>query len=121
MARAHQLRAAGVVAFLRAQRADDRELFGMLGELGQVLAELQAGDVGFDLLELAAVGVVGLHVERVGLAGTAAHPQQDAMPAATRICATSAASAGSQPAQLVPNRPSPSERSTSRRWTSQQW
>ena len=85
MARAHQVRAAGVVAFLRAQRAHDRQLIGVLGQLRQVLAEPQPRNARREFFELAAVGVAGLHVERVGLARPAAHPEQDAMPVPARI------------------------------------
>ncbi len=63
----------------------DGQLVAHRRELGQVLADPQARHAGFDLLELAAVGVAGLHVERVGLRRPAGHPQQDAVPAAARV------------------------------------
>src|SRR5262249_30765943 len=47
--------------------------------------DLQPGRLGCDLLERAAVGVPGLHVEGVGLAGPAVHPQQDARALARRV------------------------------------
>ena len=67
LAGADDVRAAAVVAFLGAEAADDAEPIGHFAELGQMLAEPQAGDFGGDFLELAAVGVPRLHVERVGL------------------------------------------------------
>ena len=80
LAGAHDVRPAAVIAFLRAQAADERQAIGHFAELGQMLAEPQAGNLGRDLLELAAVGVPRLHVERVGLRRPAGHPQQDAVP-----------------------------------------
>ena len=80
LARANDIRPAAVVAFLGAQAADDRQPIGHLAQLRQVLAESQAGNLRRDFLELAAVGVARLHVERVGLRRTPRHPQQDAMP-----------------------------------------
>jgi hypothetical protein len=77
--------AAFVVAFLRGERADDGEALAVLGELGQVLAEAEAGGGGGDLFKLAAVGVAGLHVERVGLARTAGHPEEDAVSRAAGV------------------------------------
>src|SRR4051812_46999790 len=50
-----------------------------------MLAEPQTGYARCHLFELAAVGVAGLHVERIGLARSATHPQQDAMPPSPRI------------------------------------
>src|SRR5262249_41225089 len=54
-------------------------------DLGQVLADLDAGDLRLDFLERPAVGVPGLEVEGVELAGAAVHPQQDARPLALRV------------------------------------
>src|SRR5262249_10884959 len=61
----------------------------------QVLADLDAGDAGGDLLELTAVGVAGLEVPQVDGAGSAVHPQQDARPLALRV----AGHRGSEPLQ----------------------
>jgi hypothetical protein len=74
-----------MVAFLGGERADNGEAVGLFGELGEVLAELQARGLGRDFFELAAVGVAGLHVEGIGLAGAAGHPEKDAVAAAARI------------------------------------
>ena len=74
-----------VVAFLGAHRADDGDVFHLLGELGQVLADHDAGHRRLDRLELAAVGVAGLGVEGVGLARAAGHPEQDARLSPLRV------------------------------------
>src|SRR5262249_15617841 len=47
--------------------------------------DLDAGDVGVDLLVGAAVGRAGLQIESVHLTGAAVHPQQDAGAAAARV------------------------------------
>ena len=60
-------------------------MLGLFGELGQVFGDAQAGHAGGDVLERSAVGVAGLGIERVDLAGAAAHPQKDAGAAAGRI------------------------------------
>ena len=73
-------RAATVIAFGRAEAANDGQLIAHLGQLRQVFADPQSRGLGGDLLELAAVGVARLHVERVGLRGTAGHPEQNAVP-----------------------------------------
>ncbi len=75
----------GMVAFLAGHRADDGQMFGLFGQLGQVFGDAQAGHRGGDFLEGAAVGMAGLGIEGVDLAGAAAHPQQDAGAAARRI------------------------------------
>ena len=85
VAGAHQEGGPAVVAFLGGHRADDRHAIAELGDLRQVLADLHAGDVGGDFLELAAVGVAGLEVKGVHLRGAAAHPQQDAGALALRV------------------------------------
>src|SRR5690606_25444856 len=64
----HQVRAATVIAFLCAESPKDCEMFGHRRELGQMLAEFQAGDAGFDLLELAAVFVPRFEIPSVELA-----------------------------------------------------
>jgi hypothetical protein len=71
---AHQVAAAAVVGLLGGHPAKDRELVGAVGELRQVLADLQIGHLGLDGLDRAAVGVVGLRVPGVDLAGAAVHP-----------------------------------------------
>ena len=67
-------------------RADDGHACRMnLASLRQVLADLDARGTGVDFLERAAVGVAGLEIEGVHLAGAAVHPQQDAGLAPLRI------------------------------------
>jgi hypothetical protein len=73
-----------VVAFLGGHRPQDGQLLAVLGQLGQVLAEFHSRRSGGDLLEGSAVGMAGLEVEGVRLAGAAIHPQQDARPLALR-------------------------------------
>src|SRR5262245_36983011 len=79
------MRAAGVIALFGAERANDGQAIRLLRQLRQMFAESQAGDAGRDFLKGAAVGVTGLHIPGIRLAGAAAHPQQDAMPAAAWI------------------------------------
>ncbi len=76
---AHQVGAASVVPFFGSQTADDRQMLGVSGQLGQMLAELQPRYGGVDRFELAAVFVFGFHVEGVGLRGSTDHPQQNVM------------------------------------------
>ena len=85
MSRVHQIRAATVVAFGRAQTANDRQFLGLSRQFRQMLADTKPGDSGFNFLELATILVAGLHVKRVGLAGSSGHPEQDTMAAAFRI------------------------------------
>ena len=68
-----------VVPLAVGHRADDGELPGPLCQAGQVLAEADAGGGGADWLELAAdpLGGVGLQVERVVLADSAAEQDND--------------------------------------------
>ena len=75
----HIFRAEAVVGQRVTDAAKDGELVRALGQLGQVLAEADAGDLGGDLLELAAVRVRGggLHVERVEVARAAAEANED--------------------------------------------
>ena len=56
-----------VVRVVMAERADERELIGLLAELRQVIAQVHAGDFGAGGLKLAAElgGGVRLQVERV--------------------------------------------------------
>src|SRR5262249_20870146 len=58
-------------------RAEHDHAIAVPGDLGEVFADLQAGGLGGDFLERAAVDVAGLEVERVHLRGAAVHPQQD--------------------------------------------
>ncbi len=79
---AQQVRGPAVIPFLGSHRADDGQMLGLRGQLGQVLGNPQPRDAGFDGLETAAVFVPGLQVEGIQLAGAAAHPQQNARAAA---------------------------------------
>ena len=74
-----------MVAFLRAHRANDGDVFHLLGEPGKVFADKNAGNRGFNGFELTAVGMTGLGIKRIDLAGAARHPEQDARPAAPRL------------------------------------
>ena len=77
----HQVVAAIVVPFLGIKRADDVQMMHLLGDLGQVLADLHARGRGVDRLERAAVLLaVGLQVPDVEVAGASAHPEHDAAP-----------------------------------------
>src|SRR5690242_18144191 len=62
-----------------ADAAKNGELVGALGQIGQVLAEFDARNVGFDVVELAADlrGGVGLEVERVHVGWTAGEIDED--------------------------------------------
>jgi hypothetical protein len=66
-----------------ADAAQDGELVGALGELGQVLGDHHAVGVRLDGLEFTAVrvGRVGLQVEGVHVAGAAAEAHEDGGPA----------------------------------------
>jgi hypothetical protein len=77
----HQVRAPLVVALPGAEPAEDGDPVHLPGDQGEVLADPHAGDAGGDLLEGAAVGMAGFEVEGVDLAGAAAHPEEDAVPA----------------------------------------
>jgi hypothetical protein len=85
LAGADDVGAAAVVAFFGAEAADEAEAISHLAEAREVLTEAEAGDFGGDFLELAAVGVAGLHVERISLRRSACHPKENAVPAALRI------------------------------------
>ena len=78
IARKHLLRGQTVIGFLCRKAANDRQLFHLLGNGRQVLADLNAGHGCFDRLERAAIGMARLEVERVELARPALHPEQDA-------------------------------------------
>ena len=68
-----------VVGVVMAERADQRELVHLPGRARQVLADLDAGHVGGDGLELAAKlgGRVGLQVPGVDGAQAAVQEQED--------------------------------------------
>ena len=74
-----------IVGLARVHRADDGHLVHVPGDLGQVLADLDAGRRRVDFLEETAVGVTGLERPGVGMARAAGHPQQDAGLAPLRI------------------------------------
>src|SRR4051794_4330264 len=69
-----------MIAFFRAQAAHDTKLIRHRPQLWQMLAESQPRNLRRHLLELPAVGMARLHVERIGLRWPARHPQQDALP-----------------------------------------
>ena len=75
----HPLRAHAVAGVGVVRRADDGELVHDLGLLRQVLADLDAGHVGGDRLELAAELGRGVRLEivHVDVAGPAGLPDQD--------------------------------------------
>jgi hypothetical protein len=79
---AHLVGGPSVVGLLGAHRADERHVLHVSGDLRQMLADFDAGDAGGDLLVGSAVGVAGLQIEGVHLAGTAVHPEEDARPLA---------------------------------------
>ena len=85
VAGAEEERGATVVALPGRHRTKDRHLLHVRGDIRQVFADANPWNRGGSLLERAAVHVAGLQIERVGLAGTAVHPQQDARPAALRV------------------------------------
>ena len=66
-----------MIAFDRVQSADDRQFVGMLGDFGQVFADMNVGNVRRYRFELAAIGVFRFHVERVCLRRSTRHPQQN--------------------------------------------
>ena len=98
VAGAHLVGGPAVVGFLGAHRADEGHVVHVPGDLRQVLADLDAGDGGGDLLEGAAVVVAGLEVEGVHLAGAAVHPQQDARAFALRVVRGGLVGQGLEPA-----------------------
>ena len=74
----HQIRGPRVLAFLAVHRADQAEVVHRLGDLRQVLGDLDAGDGRLDRLRLAAVGMARLGIEGFELARAALHPEEDA-------------------------------------------
>ena len=101
---------AGVGAFRGAHAADDGGMVHEPGQPREVLADADAGDVGVDGLERAAVGGAGPQVEGVLVAGAAVHPQEDAAFVPSRLSAGDrillglggpAASTGIQPDNAV--------------------
>ena len=74
-----------MVGFLGAHGTEDGHSIHLFGDLGEVLADFDAGDGRFDFLEGTAVGVAGLKIEGVHLAGSAVHPEQDARALAFRV------------------------------------
>jgi hypothetical protein len=67
-------------------RPQEADLVHLLGQLRQMLADLNAGDVRSGGLELAANlrRRIGLHVPQIDLAGTAEEEQEDARPGPLR-------------------------------------
>ena len=79
LGRQHAMAAGEVVAGVVVQRADDRELVGDLGLLGEQLGDVEAGHAGADRLPDAAIlgRGVRLQVVHVHVAGAAVEPDQD--------------------------------------------
>src|ERR1051325_4351308 len=73
------MRAAGVFAAFVVEAAEDRVLVGHLRQARQVLADVDAGDVGADRPKLAAdlVGGAGLEIEGLQMARPAVGPEED--------------------------------------------
>jgi hypothetical protein len=74
-----------VIALLGVETADNGQLIGVLRELRQMFTESHPRHIRGNFLELPAVLVPGLHVERIGLARPAGHPQKDAMSSPTGV------------------------------------
>jgi hypothetical protein len=74
MASADQVRAAGVIALLRAKGADYRQLIRVLGKFRQVLAKPQSWHDSRQLFKFTTIGMARFHIERVGLTGATTHP-----------------------------------------------
>src|SRR5262245_25885072 len=71
-----------VLALAIGHRTNESDLFHRLGDIRPVLSDLDAADGGIDDLGRSAVGGARLGVERLELARSAAHEQQDARQAA---------------------------------------
>jgi len=74
-----------VIPFFGFETANYRQFVCLLRQFRHVFTEPNAGNLGGDLFELAAVFMAWLHVPRIGLARTASHPQQNTVPAPTRV------------------------------------
>jgi hypothetical protein len=74
-----------MVTLAGTQAANDCQVPRVRGESRQVLAEAEIDGIGRDLLKLAAVNVIRLHVKRIRLTWSASHPQQNAASAALRV------------------------------------
>src|SRR5262245_32156233 len=74
----HQDAGASVVRLDRAHAADDRAVVHQPGELRKMFADLDARYGGADRPELTAITRARLEIERILVAGTARHPQEDA-------------------------------------------
>src|SRR5262249_53341504 len=66
-----------MAALVGDEGADDGELVHLPGDGWQHLADLDAGGLGLDRLELAAGRGIGLEVPQVHVTGPAAHPEDD--------------------------------------------
>jgi hypothetical protein len=75
---AHLVSGPAVIGLLGGHRANQRHLVHVLGKLGQMFADFDAGHVRVDFLVRTAIFVAGLEVERIHLTGAAVHPEQDA-------------------------------------------
>ena len=75
--RSEQVGRPPVVPLFGAHRPHQAEVLQLLSQLGQMFADLDPGDGGVDRLELAAILVAGLQIERIELTRSARHPQQN--------------------------------------------
>ena len=105
------------------RRADDGELVHDLGHLGQMLADLDAGHVGGDRLELAADALRGFRFEvpHVDGGGAAGQPEHDdgvglRLVLASLSCRRRLASSRSSCGSVRPNSPAVPILRKSRRW-----
>jgi hypothetical protein len=60
-------------------------MFHLLGELREMLADLNSRDRCVDALEFTTIGMLGLWIEGIDLTWSAGHPQQNAGPFPLRI------------------------------------
>ena len=81
----HHVCRSSVVAFLGSHRSDYRQILHLLRNSRQVLTNLNARNRRIDRLELTAIFVIRLRIERINLARPTAHPKQNASPLALRI------------------------------------
>ena len=66
-----------MVSFSRREAANDRDIFHLLGNAGQMLTDLNAGDRRLDRPRRSAVGMSNFQIERVRLSWTTSHPEQN--------------------------------------------